>query len=67
MLLGKVSIVMIPDFGQNPDGVWSCSGNSGWVVVNESNEIVALHWGGDGMRGYASDFAPIAFAFGIGL
>lgn len=67
MLLGQVSIVMIPDLGLNPEGVWSRSGDSGSVVVNEGNEIVALHWGGDGMRGYASDFAPIAIAFGIGL
>jgi hypothetical protein len=35
--------------------------------VNDTNEVVALHWGGDGTRGYASDFATIAFAFGIGL
>ncbi|MFI9809542.1 hypothetical protein ACIHEJ_35330 [Streptomyces sp. NPDC052301] len=67
MLLGQVSIVMIPDLGLNPQGVWSRSGDSGSVVVNESNEIVALHWGGDGMRGYATDFAPIAVAFGLGL
>ncbi|MEV5936509.1 hypothetical protein AB0L56_28225 [Streptomyces sp. NPDC052079] len=67
MMLGQVSIVMIPDLGLNPEGVWSRSGDSGSVVVNESNEIVALHWGGDGLRGYASDFAPIAFGFGIGL
>lgn len=67
MLLGQVSIVMIPDLGLNPEGVWSRSGDSGSVVVNESNEIVALHWGGDGLRGYASDFATIAFAFTVGL
>lgn len=67
MLLGQVSIVIIPDLGLNPEGVWSRSGDSGSVVVNESNEIVALHWGGDGTRGYASDFAPVAFAFGIRL
>ncbi|MET4924719.1 hypothetical protein P3L51_20575 [Streptomyces sp. PSRA5] len=67
MLLGQVSIVMIPDLGLNPEGVWSRSGDSGSVVVNESDEIVALHWGGDGMRGYASDFATIAIAFGVGL
>ncbi|MFI0507523.1 hypothetical protein ACH3WN_32530 [Streptomyces albogriseolus] len=65
ILLGQVSIVMIPDLGLNPEGVWSRSGDSGSVVVNESNEIVALHWGGHGMRGYASDFAPIAFGIGL--
>ncbi|MGW2090065.1 hypothetical protein [Streptomyces sp. NPDC001880] len=67
ILLGQVSVVMIPDLGLNPQGVWSRSGDSGSVVVNESNEIVALHWGGDGMRGYATDFAAIAVAFGLGL
>lgn len=49
----------------NPEGVWSRSGESGSAVVNERNKIVALHSGGDGMRGYASGFAPIAFAFGL--
>ncbi|MFE1257397.1 hypothetical protein [Streptomyces fungicidicus] len=67
MLVGQVSVVMIPDLGLNPQGVWSRSGDSGSVVVNEDDEIVALHWGGDGMRGYASDFAAIAFTFGVGL
>ncbi|MGW5136781.1 hypothetical protein [Streptomyces sp. NPDC004135] len=66
MLVGQVSIAIIPDLGLNPEGVWSASGDSVSVVVNESNEIVARHWGG-GVRGYASDFAPVAFAFGIGL
>jgi hypothetical protein len=38
---------MIPDLGLNPDGSWSKSGDSGSVVVNQANEIVAQHWGGD--------------------
>ncbi|GGW96470.1 hypothetical protein GCM10010297_17940 [Streptomyces malachitofuscus] len=67
VLLGQVSIVRIPDLGLNPEGVWSRGGDSGSVVVNEGKEIVALHWGGDGLRGYASDFAPITFTFGLGL
>ena len=49
VMLGQVSIVMIPDLGLNPLGVWSRGGDSGSVVVNNSNEIVALHWGGDRM------------------
>lgn len=67
MMLGQVSIAMIPDLGLNPEGVWSRSGDSGSVVVDENNQIVALHWGDDGFRGCASDFATIASAFGIGL
>ncbi|MET7642450.1 hypothetical protein ABZS83_02110 [Streptomyces sp. NPDC005426] len=49
----------------NQEGMWSRSGESGSAVVNERNKIVALHLGGDGTRGYASGFAPIAFAFGL--
>jgi hypothetical protein len=74
-MLGQVSIVIIPDLGQNPLGVWSRGGDSGSVVVNNSNEIVALHWGGDrmpgdpadGHRGYATDFATVAIALEISL
>lgn len=74
-MLGQISIVIIPDLGQNPLGVWSRGGDSGSVVVNNSNEIVALHWGGnrmpgdpeDGHRGYATDFATVAIALGISL
>lgn len=75
VMLGQVSIVMIPDLGLNPFGVWSRGGDSGSVVVNNSTEIVALHWGGDripgdpadGHRGYATDFATVAIALGISL
>jgi hypothetical protein len=67
-MLGQVSIAMIPDLGLNPDGIWSNSGDSGSVVVNQANEIVAQHWGGDNNgRGYATDFSTLAIALGISL
>lgn len=67
-MLGQVSIAMIPGLGLNPDGSWSKSGDSGSVVVNQANEIVAQHWGGDNNgRGYATDFSTLAIALGISL
>jgi hypothetical protein len=67
-LVGQVCIALIPDLGLNPLGIWSDSGDSGSVVLNSANEIVAQHWGGDGNgRGYASDFSTLAIALGVGL
>ncbi|MFE6690633.1 hypothetical protein ACFVFQ_29710 [Streptomyces sp. NPDC057743] len=66
-LLGQTSIAMLPDLSLNPCGVWSRHGDSGSVVVNDANEIVALHFAGDGGHGYATDFATVAVALGVGL
>ncbi|MFE3651834.1 MULTISPECIES: hypothetical protein [unclassified Streptomyces] len=66
-MLGQTSIAMLPDLGLNPCGVWSRHGDSGSVVVNDANEIVALHFAGDGGHGYATDFATVAVALGVGL
>lgn len=67
-MLGQVCIAMIPDLGLNPLGIWSDSGDSGSVIVNQSDEIIALHWGGDGNgRGYATDFSTLAIALGVSL
>jgi hypothetical protein len=67
-MVGQVCIALIPDVSLNPLGVWSRGGDSGSVVVNDNNEIVALHWGGDAnSRGYASDFSTLAVALGISL
>ncbi len=67
-MLGQVCIALIPDNSLNPLGVWSRGGDSGSVIINDNNEIVALHWGGDAnSRGYASDFSTLAVALGISL
>jgi hypothetical protein len=67
-MLGQVAIVIIPDISLNPDGIWSDRGDSGSVVLNQANEIIALHWGGDNNgRGYASDFSTLSIALGLFL
>ncbi|MFF4605153.1 hypothetical protein ACFY12_20770 [Streptomyces sp. NPDC001339] len=66
-MLGQTAITCLPDLGLNPCGRWSRDGDSGAVVVNENNEIVALHFAGDGVNGYATDFATVAVALGVGL
>ncbi|MEV6864098.1 hypothetical protein AB0M44_24215 [Streptosporangium subroseum] len=66
-MLGQIAIDVIPDPDLNPDGIWSNSGDSGSVVVNEANEIIGLHHAGDATTGYASDFGPLAIALDIDL
>jgi hypothetical protein len=66
-MLGQIAIDVIPDPDLNPDGIWSNSGDSGSVVVNEANEIIGLHHAGDATSGYACDFGPLAVALDINL
>jgi hypothetical protein len=53
--------------GENPDGIWSASGDSGSVVVNGDGRIVGLHHAGDDSTGYACDFPSVAAALGVTL
>lgn len=65
---GQISIKMSQGPGLNPLGVWSDHGDSGSVVVNANNEIVALHWGSNqGVTGLATDFTTLNLALGITL
>lgn len=66
-MLGQIAIDVLADPNLNPGGLWSDSGDSGSVVVNEANEIIGLHHAGDATSGYATDFGPLAIALDIGL
>jgi len=66
-MIGQIAIDVIADPNLNPDGIWSNSGDSGSVVVNDANEIIGLHYAGDANSGYASDFGPLAVALDINL
>lgn len=63
-MLGQMLIEV--DEENTPDGVWSAPGDSGAVVVNWANEVVAMHWGGDGAGiGYATDIFAITTALNL--
>ncbi|WP_062352848.1 hypothetical protein [Herbidospora yilanensis] len=66
-MVGQIAIDVLDDPDLNPDGIWSNSGDSGSVVVNEADEIIGLHHAGDATTGYASDFGPLAIALDVWL
>jgi hypothetical protein len=64
-LLGQVQIDV--DIARTPTGVWSKRGDSGSVVLNMADEVVALHWGGSPGVGYATDIFAITTALDLVL
>ena len=65
-MLGQMLIEV--DEENTPDGIWSAPGDSGAVVVNLANDVVAMHWGGDGAgTGYATDIFAITTALTLAM